>query len=240
MNHSFTEGSGNSSKTAKRLKNSVESILTILFQRSSLRAHRRTGAVGEMTLHTAHGLRKYLTAPERRRFLKAAATLPVRQRLFCRVLAYSGGRLSEVLSLVPALCDVETGSICFQTLKRRRHGVIRQVPLPRKLMSEIEREFKIHAAQSDPNASTRRLWPWSRMSGWRYVKKAMALAGVVSAAASPKGLRHSFGVAAFQSNVPPHLIQRWLGHASLRTTSIYGEVLGPEERAFAHRIWSRY
>ena len=68
----------------------------------------------------------------------------------------------------------------------------------------------------------------------------MALAGVASAAASPKGLRHSFGVAAFQSNVPPHLIQRWLGHASLRTTSIYGEVLGPEEREFAMRIWSRY
>jgi integrase len=33
----------------------------------------------------------------------------------------------------------------------------------------------------------------------------------------PKGLRHGFGVNAFQSLVPPHLVQRWLGHASLRT-----------------------
>jgi integrase len=51
------------------------------------------------------------------------------------------------------------------------------------------------------------------------------------------GLRHSFGANAVQSNVPPHLVQRWLGHASLRTTSIYGDVIGPDERAFAERMW---
>jgi integrase/recombinase XerD len=42
----------------------------------------------------------------------------------------------------------------------------------------------------------------------------------------------------FQSNVPPHLIQRWLGHSSLRTTAIYADVIGPDERAFAERMWS--
>ncbi|MGD0317725.1 MAG: hypothetical protein ABSB37_17685 [Xanthobacteraceae bacterium] len=47
------------------------------------------------------------------------------------------------------------------------------------------------------------------------------------------------GVNAFQSNVPPHLVQRRLGHPSLRTTSIYGDVMGPEERAFAMRMWAR-
>jgi integrase/recombinase XerD len=49
--------------------------------------------------------------------------------------------------------------------------------------------------------------------------------------AVPKGLRHAFCLKAFQSNVPPHLVQRRLGHASLRTTSIYADVAGPEERA---------
>jgi integrase len=49
------------------------------------------------------------------------------------------------------------------------------------------------------------------------------------ARAMPKGLRHGFGTAAFQS-VPPHLVQRWLGHASLRRTAIYGDVVGKEER----------
>ena len=48
-------------------------------------------------------------------------------------------------------------------------------------------------------------------------------------------VRHGFGVNAFESNVPPHLVQRWLGHASLRTTAIYADVIGPDERAFAAR-----
>jgi integrase len=44
-------------------------------------------------------------------------------------------------------------------------------------------------------------------------------------------------VNAFQSSVPPHLVQKWLGHASLRTTAIYGDVIGPDERAFAEWMW---
>jgi len=67
----------------------------------------------------------------------------------------------------------------------------------------------------------------------------MAAAGITGTPAMPKGLRHGFGVNAFQSNVPPHLVQRWLGHASLRTTAIYGDVIGPEERAFAARMWAK-
>ncbi len=45
--------------------------------------------------------------------------------------------------------------------------------------------------------------------------------------------------ATYKASVPPHLVQRWLGHASLRTTTIYGDVLGPEERALAARMWMR-
>jgi integrase/recombinase XerD len=69
------------------------------------------------------------------------------------------------------------------------------------------------------------------------VKVVMAASNVCGVPAMPKGLRHTFGVGAFQANVPPHLVQRWLGHASLRTTAIYGEVIGNEDRAFAARLW---
>jgi len=65
----------------------------------------------------------------------------------------------------------------------------------------------------------------------------MGAAAVNGPAAMPKGLRHAFGVTAFQSAVPPHLVQRWLGHASLGTTAIYGDVSGREEREFAAKIW---
>jgi integrase len=65
----------------------------------------------------------------------------------------------------------------------------------------------------------------------------MIAADIHGACAMPKGLRHAFGVNAFQAKVPPHLIQRWLGHASLRTTAIYGDVMGAEERSIAARMW---
>jgi hypothetical protein len=45
-------------------------------------------------------------------------------------------------------------------------------------------------------------------------------------------------VNALQSNVSSHLVQRWLGYASLWAKAIYGDVIGPEERAFAARMWA--
>ncbi len=41
----------------------------------------------------------------------------------------------------------------------------------------------------------------------------------------PKGLRHAFGVNAFQSSIPAHLVQRWLGHSDIKT--ILSSVGGP-------------
>ena len=67
----------------------------------------------------------------------------------------------------------------------------------------------------------------------------MARAGISGLAAKPKGMQHGFGVDAFQALVPPRLVQRWLDRASLRTTSIYGDVLGADERMFAEHMWSR-
>jgi len=154
------------------------------------------------------------------------------------VLLLSGGRVSEVLSLTPNAVDVESGNIALKTLKRRKQGVIRQIPLPRQLMYEFEHQFGIGTARLDPQLRNRPVWPWSRTTAWRLIKRIMELADIVGLAASPKGLRHTFGVSAFQSNVPPHLVQRWLGHASLRTTAIYAEVSGEEERRFAARMWN--
>jgi integrase/recombinase XerD len=155
------------------------------------------------------------------------------------VLAACGARISEVLALTPAAIYIESGVVSLRTLKRRKRGVVRQVPLPDEVLDELDREFGVRDAQRDPDRANERIWTWSRTTAWRRVKEIMAAAGISGASAMPKGLRHGFGVNAFQSNVPPHLVQRWLGHASLRTTSIYGDVIGPDERAFAARMWTR-
>jgi len=192
---------------------------------------------GGGSLFGPSGSRKYLNAPERRRFLESTQQLASPERLFCQVLAWSGARISEVLALTPAAIDIECGVACITTLKRRKPGIVRQVPLPLDVIRELDREFNLRDAQRDPDLAKERIWRFSRTTAWRRVKEIMVAAGISGTPAMPKGLRHGFGVSAFQSNVPPHLVQRWLGHASLRTTAIYGDVIGPDERAFAERMW---
>jgi integrase len=190
-----------------------------------------------MSLYGSAGSRKYLNAAERRRFTKAAHRAPLEVQLFCLVLSLSGGRISEILALTPAAIDLDSGVANIITLKRRKRGVVRQVPLPRSVITKLNQAFHLRRAQRDAESASRRIWKWSRTTGWRRVKELMAVAGISGTPAMPKGLRHGFGVNAFQSLVPPHLVQRWLGHASLRTTAIYADVTGPEERGFAARMW---
>lgn len=191
-----------------------------------------------LNLFGQSGSRKYLNAAERRRFVEATQLAPSKVRLFCLTLAWSGARISEVLALVPVAIDIDSGVASIQTLKRRRRGIVRQVPLPPEVLIALDREFDLCSAQREPALANKRIWRFSRTTAWRYVKSVMAAACISGTPAMPKGLRHGFGVNAFQSKVPPHLVQRWLGHASLRTTAIYGDVVGPDERAFAERMWS--
>ncbi|WP_187434726.1 tyrosine-type recombinase/integrase [Bradyrhizobium cytisi] len=212
--------------------------LAILFQGKTRGANSmRSSPPAELSLFSSSGVRKYLTKAERERFLHATETLDPMRRLFCAVLLWSGGRVSEVLAITPQAVDIDSCDIALLTLKRRNKFVVRQIPLPPSVMHALDEHLHLRSRQEDPRQTHRRLWPWSRTTAWRIIKKVMRDAGVTTLAASPKGLRHSFGVTAFQAKVPPHLVQRWLGHASLRTTSIYGNVLGEEEREFAARMW---
>jgi integrase/recombinase XerD len=203
-------------------------------------ASMRERADARTSLYGPGGERKYLNAAERRRFLKAAQRAPLEVRAFCLVLHWSGGRISEVLALTPAAIDIESGVASIHTLKRRRPGVVRQVPLPDYVLRELNRILGVREQQRDPALRTQRVWRFSRTTAWRYVKTVMAAAGVIGAPAMPKGLRHSFGVNAIESGIPLHLLQRWLGHATLRTTAIYTDVIGPEERELASRMWRNF
>lgn len=75
------------------------------------------------------------------------------------------------------------------------------------------------------------------MTGYRRICEVMSDAMVQGSYASPKGLRHGFGVRAIQASVPLTLVQRWLGHADIKTTAIYTSAVGPEEREIASRMW---
>ena len=65
----------------------------------------------------------------------------------------------------------------------------------------------------------------------------MQQAGIHGPHATPKGLRHGFGVAPISACVPLNLVQKWLGHARLTTTAIYTNAVGTEEQSIAARMW---
>jgi integrase/recombinase XerD len=75
------------------------------------------------------------------------------------------------------------------------------------------------------------------MTGWRAVHAVIAAAGLDGPQASPKGLRHCFGVAAVSTGIPLNLVQKWPGHAQLTTTAIYADAVGAEEKDIARRMW---
>jgi integrase len=148
-----------------------ETESAILFQRED--AMRGQHADG-LTLFGPSGSRKYLNAVERIRFERAAARAPPRVGLFCLTPRWTGGRISEVLAVAPASFDLDSGVISLETLKRRRRGIVRQVPVPPDLLDQLDREFDLRTAQHDPNLANRRIWRCSRTTAWRQVKSVMA------------------------------------------------------------------
>lgn len=188
------------------------------------------------SLYAASGARKYLNQQERGRALAAMRTLPPDRALFALCLAWTGGRVSEILAVSPSAFQIERGIVALRTLKRRRH-VVREVPIPPELMAAINRHFRLGEAQRDNSRADQRLWPWSRTTAWRFVSAAIMQAGITGARACPRGCRHGFAVAALQGHVPLNIVQRWLGHARLSTTAIYASVSGAEEQELAARFW---
>ena len=83
-----------------------------------------------MQLHDAQGKRLYLTADERLAFMAAASKAPRPVRTFCAVLHDSGCRISEALALTPERIDLTGQALTIETLKKRRSGVYRTVPVP--------------------------------------------------------------------------------------------------------------
>lgn len=200
----------------------------------------------EWSLFDRKGRRKYLVPLERKSFLGAALRVGGPTASFCAVLVFCGARISEVLALTPEMIDDASGTINFHTLKRNRKKkgrrfkyrvVVRSVPVPQKLLWYLNEVHSYRSRQRYPSRANKRLWHWSRTTGWRRVKAVMLMASVPSFVSQPKAVRHAFGAAATVQNITLSMIQKWLGHADIRTTVIYTTVVGPEERALARRAW---
>ena len=190
-------------------------------------------------LFTKDGKRKYLTAEERSDFLAAAQKHPRREvRSFCEVLAFTGCRISEALELTPGSIDLSTRAITFRTLKQRKRVSHRAVPVPDDLLDTLDLVHEIRKAiQRQGRELQQPLWKWRRTQAYKHIVSVMQMAGVTGEHATPKGLRHGFGVIAATRTKNPRLVQKWLGHRDLNTTAIYMDAVGAEEREAAAQMW---
>jgi integrase/recombinase XerD len=192
-----------------------------------------------MQLHDLAGNRLYLTAAERDAFMAAARKAPPEVRTLCTVLHDTGCRESELLEVTPQRVDLAGGCIVIRTLKKRRDGIFRAVPVPPATLDQLDLAHRIReAVRRGRGHADNPLWPWSRMTVWRRVREVMERAGIQEGPhRCPKGLRHGYGIHAISSGVPLNMLCKWMGHSSMEVTAIYADALGAEEQGIAARMW---
>lgn len=182
--------------------------------------------------HSAYDLeghRKYLTHAEGREFLNSSRRLEVREALFCITLHYTGIRISEALSTTKRDIDLGPCILRVRTLKKRQNEEFRRIPIPDWLGKRL--------LDLETDTPDERLWPFSRTTGWRIIKRTMADAGIEGVHATPKGLRHAFGVRGIMAGLPLKFLQEMFGHSQIETTSIYLDVKDSEKRSLMERTW---
>jgi integrase/recombinase XerD len=90
-----------------------------------------------MDLYDRNGQRKYLT-PEERDVSESRRRAGTRSADFCGTLLYTGCRISEALGLTADRIDLKARRIVFESLKRRKKGIYRAVPVPPAFLDTLD------------------------------------------------------------------------------------------------------
>ncbi|MEJ7608382.1 MAG: tyrosine-type recombinase/integrase [Bryobacteraceae bacterium] len=192
-----------------------------------------------LNLYDAQGLRKYLTAEERDAFLKAAEDNPREVRTFCGTLLYAGCRIAEALALTADRVDLKDRRIVFESLKKRKRGVFRPVPVPPPFLDTLDLVPNIRAAQKREGRGKRN-FPVGLVPHDRMDPRMRGNEG----GEDRRPTRHAERLAArfrrqcHRQQRSAEQGEKWLGHADLKTTVIYADSTGAEEEQIAGRMWS--
>jgi site-specific recombinase XerD len=156
--------------------------------------------------------------------------------LLVQFLYRTGARIDEVLLVKPSDVNLATNSIKMKTLKqgKDKNGIQREkyriIPLHAELRDAYMQyllDMNISTKSEDP------LFPMSRQVVDLYFKKMQDKLGFKVHAHK---FRHTFAVKAIMDNVPLNILQQWLGHSSVFTTSIYTQITGMDTSEFMERM----
>lgn len=110
--------------------------------------------------------------------------------------------------------------------------VYRTVPISSKMAGKIAAYCMDQGIK--PNE---KLFPISRIRAYQVIQNAGEKAGIDKDRCHPHVFRHGFAVnAVLSGGVPPLVLRRWLGHASIDTTLIYTEVLAQDTKEYLERM----
>ena len=180
---------------------------------------------------------KYLTKPERERFLAAARSHPKPAvQTVPRTLAMTGCRVSEALAIRACAVDLEVNEVRIATLKRRRTHW-RAVPAPEDLVHALALVHRVRRAQGSARGAKRRLWSSTCQTTNRQVVQFMRTAASRARRRAPEG----FGAAKVSWPPPPASRSRPSPRCSGPPRSRrprYTTAIGAEARELVSRAWT--
>jgi|SRR5215469_2896022 len=175
-----------------------------------------------------------LSSDEMYRLLDACGRGPAgrRNRALITVMWRAGLRVSEALALYPKDIDLANGRITILHGKGNKRRVVAIDPAAGALL-------EVWAAEREKLGITGRQLYFCVISspcrgqklGDAYVRelcKRLALKAGIEKRVHPHGFRHTYA-AHLGENLPPHVVQRMLGHTSLAVTVRYLDHLSPSQ-----------
>lgn len=195
--------------------------------------------MSRMRIFDVNGNRLYLTKSEVHKILMVTKSVNTDVRTFVETLVYTGCRISEALNLVPKNVHHKRLKVTFNSLKKSRNDIYRDVPVPQCYMDLMVAVHGIPQKQLNKAQAEKRIWTWTRQHACELVKNVMVCARISPGShRTPKGLRHAFGINAVSNDIPLTMLQKWMGHSMVQTTAVYCLYVEKDEASFVRQIWA--
>lgn len=169
-----------------------------------------------MTTRKSEAL-KFMEEDELNKFLDTAYKDNNVYGLIFEIIVSGGLRVSESLNIKVSSLDFRNNQIYIQTLKKKGHPS-EPIRYPISVMEKIKLYLKYREPKRSPDTI---LFPVSRVSVWKRMKKVCKLAGI-NTYHSPHSLRHTHGtLVSHLTHGNRDIVRRRLRHSKSETADIY-------------------
>jgi integrase/recombinase XerD len=146
--------------------------------------------------------RKYSSAGQ---WAKKARYFRDRDKLLLRLMWETGGRIGDILNIVPENFDFDRKVLNLKVKKRKN---VNTIPLDDGLLLDVSNYIRNYAVGG-------KLCDFSKVHAWKIIRAYGKGAGID---VHPHMFRHGLAIYLLENNVPIPIISARLGHSSVLTT----------------------